>query len=125
MSQSAVAKQPILIKLTIPATLITKTAENESDMRQCIDRAFSLTLGRYNWEHPQVIIATLEQFGLFAALLNEKRLAHRLPIMNVNMFREDRKVVETIYNAVDKGMKPVHVDVLPIPPSTPCDGDVC
>lgn len=121
MSQSAIAKQPILIKLIIPAAMITKHAEGESSMRQCIDRAFSLCLGRCSWDHPQTIIATLEQFGLFSALIKEKQLTHHFSNMTIIMFREDRKVVETIHNAVDKGMRPVHVDVLAIPAAPPVE----
>lgn len=118
MSTSALAKQPILIKLVIPADMITKHALGESDMRQCIDRAFNHCLGRCDWNTPQVIICTLEQFGLFCALLSEKGMAGRIATLNISMFREMPQPKVCIFNAVGKGMKPVHVDVMAMPSET-------
>lgn len=104
--------QPILIRMTFPGKMVSKSDpfDGGQTMRHIIERAFGECLGRCEWTREMEFIATLEQFGLFTALMIEKRMVERLQVIQVRMFREEPYIAPTRFDTRTNKMRAIHVD---------------
>jgi hypothetical protein len=109
----AIKDRPILIRLTISASLVTKSNPLESTMRHCIERALGECLGRCNWTEDFEFICRADQFGIFMALIDEKfENAELFSKIKFEMFRQgDPKPALNKFNVCDKSIGRLHVEL--------------
>lgn len=100
-------KPDTLVKVTIPARLVTKEQDNNGarDMRWMLDSAFKVALGRCTWNSPTIITATVEQFGVFCYLLTEKGHQSFLGQIEVEMFAPIYQPQPYVVDASEQGSK--------------------
>lgn len=118
MGVATLSNQPdALVKVTIPADLVSKTRPDEHTIRWMIDNAFRVCLGRSNWKEPIIIIGTVEQFGVFAYLLCEKNLQVLLGQIRVEMFIPQVATSAHVYDASKATPKTLQLPKKIVPPA--------
>lgn len=105
------------VRLLIPARFVRKKTgvhykqAPETEVYKLLSDAFSLNLGRCNWDLPLEIIARPNQFGIFMCLLNERGLSELGEEITYNLFKpgEPAPVFHTFDATEYKGRQ---IDVL-------------
>ncbi|USM11492.1 hypothetical protein vBCbaSRXM_47 [Citromicrobium phage vB_CbaS-RXM] len=112
------AKRPhldeLLVQLTIPAHCFSKRVGTDwrkspdTFVRQALDEAFRVSLGRCEWKQPLNITCTLAQFGFFVALLQAKDHGNQIIDMTYEVFRPDPSAGSLTYVVTDSQPKGMH-----------------
>lgn len=75
-----------LVKIKVPARLITKEATNSDKLRAILDKAFRVCLGRCKWEGDHIITGSVEQWGVFSYLIATSGVNYSMSSFEPEMF---------------------------------------
>jgi len=88
-----------LVRFTIPAHRLRKSASEQDMYRKLIEEVFDVCLGRSNWEDV-TFICRLDQFGLFLVRRHEMGIQNQYAELNVSLVAPADKA--TVFDVSDK-----------------------